>query len=237
MKITNYLSILETKEASAKGMTKKCYYLDNNLVLLELPLLENIKSLKLDYQKQNEVKKMGVNICETYDIQSINNKVYILQECAKGNSVHGSSIRNIDLQEYNSKMLEKISNASQEQFDKYISDAILIEENGLGIDSSRPNLFYSEEKGFTFIDLSVSSSIKMNKYSRVMFLECRIGELINYNEKTQVNREKILNKLAIASVRNGFSIEEIMRVIPKECNIKIDYLKEILSKENLKSQY
>ena len=64
MKITDYLFELETKEASAEGMTKKCYYLDNhNLVLLELPLVENITSLKLNYQKQNEIKKMGVNIC------------------------------------------------------------------------------------------------------------------------------------------------------------------------------
>lgn len=238
MKITDYLSELETKEVSAKGMTKKCYYLDNhNLVLLELPPVENTTSLKLDYQKQNEIKKMGVNICETYDIQSIDNKVYILQECAKGNSVHGSNISNINLQEYNSKMLIKISNASQKQFDKYIRDAVLIEKNGLGIDSGRPNLFYSEESGFTFIDLSISSPIEMNKYSRVMFLQCRIGELINYNEKTQTNREMVLNKLAIASVRNGFSIEEIMNAMPEDCNIKIDDLKEIILKENIKSEY
>ena len=70
-----------------------------------------------------------------------------------------------------------------------------------------------------------------------MFLECRIGELINNNEKTQANREMVLNKLAIASVRNGFSIEEIMRVMPEDYNVKIDDLKEIILKENIKSEY
>jgi len=228
-KVKKYLEYIKNKDRDFHGNSKSCYVISEDLVLLtqkchDEKLASNVIS---DYEYQNKVKKLGINMCETYDIEYIDGVLYILQERAKGNSIRNytmdvksESDKKSVVHQKDLEMIIKMSEAPQEMYDKYVFDGILLDKNHIGIDAGKPNLFFSEIEGFTFIDLQPSSEIEFRPedlgdrrlLSTILF--SGVYNQISSEDEYIINcKNDIAKKLVVALAKNGFSYDDIINTI------------------------
>lgn len=145
-----------------------------------------------------------------------------------------------------------LANASQQQFDKWVSDYKAITDAGIMIDpSKKENFFYDEEEGFSFIDLNFEREPIFGKDRNENFIRycllpcvnrgiCRDKEDFPREEQERFSQfeednKKIFSKCVEALIKVGVKKEEIQEFYQGECvGVEKSDLKEIF--ENLETQ-
>ena len=173
-----------------RGSNSKCFCFDKYAFLygaINVPRIETLISLIIDY------KNRGFNLCKIFEYKLDSSKKlrdfggdekyqdgWILEERASGkelymrknSSFRGTSFFEEDYKNYKDildeyiNVVEEYSKIPEEHIEKFISDYITLQdENKLFVDPSKAsNFFYDKGKGFSFIDLSVSTHQK-NEYN------------------------------------------------------------------------
>lgn len=144
-----------------QGGNSHTYEIENHPEIV-LQTLWSIKGLgfgkKRDIERIKEImehsKKVpnGVNFSRIVQYGWKNNYAAIIMERAFGEPIYS---RDYNYEQW-SKRLEEISNAPQKFYNKLIKDILILHENNLAVDPSKPdNFFYNMERGFYLIDISV----------------------------------------------------------------------------------
>ena len=133
------------------------YRMDSDTEDKDLKHLEKAAKTLLDLQTE------GVNVVPILAMQSDGGNGYIVQSRAKGAELYDNGMMND--KEYVLGRIELLSNAPQEHFNKFISDALSIIDAGVLIDfRGKDNFFYDETIGFQFIDLNTHINYEIMKY-------------------------------------------------------------------------
>ena len=79
---------------------------------------------------------------------------HVIMEKAAGQEMYDEKLINSD-KEYALQRTQALAAAPQKHFDKFVEDYMAITKAGIHVDTEhRPNFFYDEQKGFSFIDLN-----------------------------------------------------------------------------------
>lgn len=109
--------------------------------------------LDLLIKKEQEAYDEGVNLARILSVVEGYDGIYEIQEQAKGSQVHDIA-RYSTLESY----IEKcgvITQATDEQLQKLLQDAIKLNNLGFNLDFGVGNILYDKDNGFTFIDLEL----------------------------------------------------------------------------------
>ena len=168
------------------GSNSKCFCFDKYAFLYGSINVDEIDEL---IKTIDEYKKRGINLCSIYEYKLDQEEKlkdfgkgkryqagWILEERANGEELYMrdtssfNSIESFDDDYLNFKgklnyYIDKVNEYSEipnSQLEKFIDDYILLQdENKLFVDPSKAsNFFYDKEKGFTFIDILLSSNKK-----------------------------------------------------------------------------
>ena len=113
----------------------------------------DLKHLKWLSKTLLDLQAKGVNVIPIVAFQSDDGNGYIIQQRAKGTELYDRD--RLNDKNYVLERVEFLSNAPQEHFDKFVTDAIKIMDAGVVIDSAgKDNFFYDATIGFQFIDLN-----------------------------------------------------------------------------------
>jgi len=266
-----------TDELYELGLNSNKLYLPLNdkycLVTKAMPVTDEM--LEEYIANIRKCKKLGINIASILDYrfipgttsnygENINySKGVYLEERAKGKSFNSEiiyaklsdnieDIINTYLIKTNEYLeeLELRSKASQEIYDKLIRDYLEIEKNNLVVDPKPTNFYFSEDEGYTFIDL-----IGNNNYDNSEFFPRYIMGIVygydrpfvfmgndtfyglpkEYQDRFIIAYEESLNKIVNAFKK--YKIKEEYYEI--EVNRRLGYVKnvtkEIVSLEEMPS--
>lgn len=126
--------------------TKAYVFAEDNVILVQksendfVELQKVIKSCKVQ----------GINIPMYIDYKYDGEKYWILEELAPGKELQSLA---------ESEDATKIwGNMPYEHIEKYVKDVYLLQENGIGVEPRRRNIFYDSNKGFTTIDVALLSN-------------------------------------------------------------------------------
>lgn len=161
-------------EYIGSGNSADCYGVDNKSVLLVKNIDEEgykrkVKVIESLSPKIEKLKKEGVNVCETKGIKYNQGIMYVLQERAIGKTLYRKSYdrlrnykenRGLATEELRKRFDEEIlksqqlvKNANSGQIEKYISDYLMMVDEGIFWDSTFENLIYDKQNGFSFVDI------------------------------------------------------------------------------------
>lgn len=173
--------ILDNNIDGGEDRTKTYRFEEDNVIVVRKHE-RKFEELKI---KIDKCRALGVNIPGYLDYKD----GWILEEIAPGNRFSDIVM--------NDKDSTIISNLPYEHIAKYFKDCYILENNGVGIEPRRRNIFYDKEKGFSTIDVSslekdkaVSSLEEIysffNTYSNVI----TGGDYLN-----ETSRKNIMNKI------------------------------------------
>lgn len=180
-------------------------------------IIEDGESLKSEIEKCNRLREKWVNYCGPISYKEYDWKYYFIE--------HRAPWLQLDFYDYNDNIkideafqkyfsyLELLSNASQEQYNKFFSDIELMKKESLRPDyCSLWNLFYDKRIWFSFIDvypcnirpwdskLSVSQIFNMILNPKFSYKNLNIipkEEVDKYNKAIKTIYEKIIKALKL----------------------------------------
>lgn len=262
--INYYISAINKDQTHDKQGGNSVCYVFNDVVLLYGSI--DISNIDRKIRAINDMKEKGINVVQILDykvddskpINTYSNiqyqKGWTLQERAKGAELHSahSSVEIMSEEqilngylEYKElitdyyKRIKRLSEATQEQVNKFVSDYAILEQSSLMIDPSKAgNFFYDTEKGFSFIDMNEKnpSSQKMAflmehillvtiPSASTMYIHDKCNTYKNGQSLTIVPEEicrqlkcsvsQLLEKLVIAFKKFGFSTEQLNLALDK----------------------
>ena len=169
--IDSLIEIAKKQESNAHGGNKKCFYINDFVLLKQRFRTEEIEKIM---HITEELKEKGINVARTLEYkvesQSVRNwgtgkdvlvsEGYVLQERAKGNPLLDSTNWNDENKRYQLdylRQIDSISKERQEFFNDFVKGWIEIQNSGIRIDPSKTgNFIYEQGKGITFIDLGLN---------------------------------------------------------------------------------
>ena len=169
--IDSLIEIAKKQESNAHGRNKKCFYINDFVLLKQRFRTEEIEKIM---RITEELKEKGVNVARTleYKVESqsmrkwgtgkdvLVSEGYVLQERAKGNPLLDSTNWNDENKRYQLdylRQIDSISKEGQEFFNDFVKGWIEIQNSGIRIDPSKTgNFIYEQGKGITFIDLGLN---------------------------------------------------------------------------------
>jgi len=161
-----------------------------------------------------------------YDPDSENGTGYIFQPRAKGGELYDDAVTkkyrrskasyyfpsDVDPKEYILSRTSYISQVSQEHFDKFIGDMLVIMEHDILIDSmGKSNFFYDKTVGFQFIDLDSHTDYRYGLAAKYDSKEtCAYAGLVpcHYNLDTRAVKKLGRNALQQLARDNGIIFEK-----------------------------
>lgn len=147
--IDYYIDKVKSENIYGGDERTKAYRFEDDGVVLLRKGQDDFEELK---NKTIKCKKLGVNIPEYYDYKITNDKGWLLEDLAPGEEF--AKLVN------NDEGYFIVNNIPYEHIEKYVNDCYLLDQNGIGIETRRRNIFYDIEKGFTTIDLCSFNNIK-----------------------------------------------------------------------------
>ena len=169
--IDSLIEIAKKQESNAHGRNKKCFYINDLVLLKQRFRTEEIEKIM---RITEELKEKGVNVARTleYKVESqsmrkwgtgkdvLVSEGYVLQERAKGNPLLDSTNWNDENKRYQLDYLRQIDSISKERqdfFNDFVKGWIELQNSGIRIDPSKTgNFIYEQGKGITFIDLGLN---------------------------------------------------------------------------------
>lgn len=232
-RINEYIEKVQNMKAIAGGTNKKCFYIDD-YVLLQTDI--NEKDMEQLIKIEKHLKQRGVNLAQTLEYKTEGNENfvgykegYILQEKAKGQLLYERSLPYnmsdneivIERKKYMST-LRSLQGERQQFFDKFVSDWAEITRAGLLVDGGKTdNFFYEKGKQMNFIDLNIrgNKNIDLSEICRQMCVVLSgtsryfAKDMLPIKEDVNKSLSQIFKKMIKSFAKEGLDVEQAKDII------------------------
>lgn len=241
--------IEKSKNVSANKRTP-CYFVEDYAIIKSSIKCSDYDAQESAIKKVSKLFDDGVNVTKIYGYlcdedtkETFSNgdayaTSWFVMDKAKGLPLYGGinyrSYLEEDQTDELNKMLDyiqKLSNAPQSYFDKYVSDYLSIVKSGVMVDpSKKSNFFYDEKLGFSFIDLRNVMDNFNDKYLIMEILSPINPPFLSADNnsadvvsKYNTSTANLLLKMNNALLSNSFTQEQIDDAFIPKSNGTVSY--------------